>query len=409
MLSSEDSIEADNGKQDYRVEGKFWGGAELKGPRVAQEDRMVAHEFSVVQGEAYQALVDLQKEALIQDTFEALTTDIAENRLPDGSTVISAWIEPKTNTVWSASLGDSEIFAVILSEDGKTKSVGSLNNLHNPDDSQEIERLTTFAKTKDKTLQDIVRKDRVQKNRLRGELAVSRSLGDIQFEDYGMSHNSSVKKHEFGHLEVGERLFIIVACDGLTEYNPKSSLDCLSKADIGLLVSNNQGEDLGQTAEILATAANVRGSKDNISVQVTEVTSKSLKDGPPFMLSIFDGHGGQKTAQFAKENFTKAYLTALAKHEPEILNAPPFVALSLPSTQELDSSSDDASPEEIKVELDLEGNSNKDAVFGKTKAVAILSAFEMHQAKIDMAESIKLEEKNPELRRSDRMKGKQTV
>ena len=162
MLLSEASTDADNGEQDYRIEDEFFGGAELKGLRGTQEDRMVAHQFSVLQGEAYKALEAPKKQWLIQDTFKALTTDIAENQLPDGSTVISAWIEPETNTVWSASLGDSEVFAVILDKDGLPKSVGSLNDLHNPNDRQEIERLTAFAKTKNKTYKILWEKTAVE-------------------------------------------------------------------------------------------------------------------------------------------------------------------------------------------------------------------------------------------------------
>jgi len=282
ILSSESGVDASNGEIDYRVEADFSGGSELQGPRSSQEDRMVSYELSELQTDTYQALRDTQKEALIQDAFKTLTNDIADEKLPGGSTVISAWVEPTTHTVWSAGLGDSEIFAIILDKEGKPKSVGSLNDLHNPDDAQEQKRLTQFAISKNKTLQDIVKKDRSQISRLGGAIAVSRSLGDIRFEPYGMSHVPSIKKHEFGHIKDDEKLFIVLACDGLTEYNPKSGLDCLSKDDIGLLISKNQEKSFGEIAEALASVA-LDISKVLIPEPKYEFTTFSPPEAPSFL------------------------------------------------------------------------------------------------------------------------------
>ncbi len=330
-LSQELVANACNGKQDYRMEGEYFGGAEFKGPRATQEDRMIAHRFSDLQTSAYIGRDEAEHEALIKETFSALTKKASKKAVPDGSTAISAWIDPKSKTVWSASLGDSEVFAVVLDKEGATKTVASLNEMHNPNEAHEIARITSLAASQDKKFETLVKN-----GRLNGMLAVSRAFGDHRFEEFGLLHTPSIKKHEFNYLEEGDRLFVIVACDGLTEYNPKFGLECLSKEDIGNVIAKHRDKKFGKLAELLVTAANARGSRDNISAQVTELTHACVKEANPFMLSVFDGHGGQKTAQLLQEKFTKAYLKCLAKFEPAILGEPPFIKEELSATPIID-------------------------------------------------------------------------
>jgi len=130
------------------------------------------------------------------------------------------------------------------------------------------------------------------------------------------------------------------------------------------------------------------------------------------MFSVFDGHGGQQTVQFVKENFTNAYLKALADHQPEILNESPFVeALSIP-TPELDYNSDDVSTAEIEPEEIGDENSDQGDILDKTNAATVLSAFGVYQKKIETEKAIqekKSVEEEIELRHSNGVKSKEAI
>ena len=334
-----DAYNAKNGNADYRIEDIRFGGSELIGKRRSQEDRMFGYAFEEEVAPVFENLSPGEQQAVIEDTFRIMNKKI-EAELGgihfQGSTAIIAVILPKQMRVISASLGDAQVFAVVLDNQGKLKKVQELNNIHQPSAPLEKQRLQAFAKSR-----DIPEQNCVSHNRLGGTLAVSGAFGDLGYVKYGLRHDPDIKDDHF-LLEAGERLFVIPCCDGLTERN------YITLNDIGCFIEAQRNQQPGMIATLLAQEALNRGSGDNVSAQVAEMTSAvNQTDSTPLMLGIFDGHGGNKVSQFLKNEFTRSFITALAEIAPELKKILENDYDSIPGTPVLDTSEDDQSNPDV--------------------------------------------------------------
>jgi len=284
-LTADVALHAQRGRQDYQIKGPWFGGAELKGRRGSQEDRMFAMRLNKEEQSKYRALTRQDQEALLTAVTEELSVAILSN--PNfnnqGSTGLIAILDPTEKTSFIINLGDSQAFAIKINQQNALLSATRLHPLHNPNEPAESTRLQKFP---------------VQMGRLNGELAVSRAFGDKGYIRHGLSNQPELTwtQHE---LEAGETLYFVTACDGLTENG------CLTPKEIGHNIIPDRQEPLENTALALANKAIQRGSNDNISVQITPLLVKN--DNAIKILGIFDGHGGSDVAQYLKDNWARVF------------------------------------------------------------------------------------------------------
>lgn len=307
-LLGEQITNACNGHQDYYVTGSGVGGVELIGKRDSQEDRMIFCDLPRTTCAQFSSLSDKQKFQLFQDTFALMQQHIVTNLKSEdvwrqGATAVVTCLEIATQTCWSASLGDGQIFSVHLFADGTLKAVQELNYRHNPEEPREMLRLTQHAMQVGKQLEDVAPICSGTKRRLAGILAVSRAFGDTDYDAHGMIHEPEIQKKQYMVSE-GEKVFIISACDGLTEN------DAITLTMLGEYISmHHRAQNCGLMAHGLAELAVQRGSRDNISVQIAALTELSVAS--VCMLAIFDGHGGPLVAEHLKSHFEGVFLSCL--------------------------------------------------------------------------------------------------
>ncbi|MCS5709607.1 hypothetical protein CC99x_011940 [Candidatus Berkiella cookevillensis] len=308
-LSGEQLVNACNGHQDYYVVGANVGGVELLGKRESQEDRMIFCDLDQMACMQFSRLSEKQKTQLFQSVFAQMQQHIVanlkcENVLHQGATAMLSLLEVGKQSCWSASLGDGQVFLVHLSSEGTLKAVQELNYRHNPDEPRELLRLTEYTTQIGKALDDLAPICSGYKRRLAGVLAVSRAFGDTAYDRYGMIHVPEIQKTHYNAL-TGEKIFIINACDGLTES------DAITHSMLGEYISlHHHSQNCGLMAHGLAEWAIREGSQDNISVQIVELTA--LDKASLCMLAVFDGHGGSEVAAHLKAHFESIFLSCLA-------------------------------------------------------------------------------------------------
>lgn len=265
-------------KSNYRAtHSSGIGLVELQGKRPSQEDRVkvgLAVGVTLADGNK---LNDKQWNSALENTVNELQKNIAKLNHQDGACLCANVISG--NKVYTANVGDSTSYVVIVKPDGSA-TTARLNNLHKPDQAGELARLAN-----EKQLIN------VQGSRL-GTLAVSRAINDPEAVTLGLSHKPELSKPALIQLNTGEQAFVITACDGLTERG--------LEARIGTIVSANKAKTNEEIALALANAAVDSGSTDNISVIVTNIDPN---DKRAKYAAVFDGHGGANTAQALEEHF----------------------------------------------------------------------------------------------------------
>lgn len=190
---------------------------------------------------------------------------------------VTAWLDKRKGKIitWTANLGDSSAFLIIIDKTGKIQKAESLHPLHD-----------TCG---------ILNKDHRR---------LTRGFGDIHSEARGFSHHPDIFHAETPFFKDDE-VWIVVACDGLTECNK------VTANGIGQIISLNYDKSPENIAEALVNTAyhQGRGSTDNISVGVFEVSEI------PASLTVFDGHGGLYRGK--KEELKGLRATLLVKNISE--------------------------------------------------------------------------------------------
>ena len=134
-------------------------------------------------------------------------------------------------------------------------------------------------------------------------LGVSRAFGDREF-DWALARTPSITEYHLPDLLPGlhhaDRVFLCVACDGLTELPSKNAMrahiglaDCLGRAVLG-----GQADNL---AEHLVKHA-YKKSNDNITAMVVELPHQGSRPTGDLVMCIADGHGGDQTAMQVAAN-----------------------------------------------------------------------------------------------------------
>lgn len=160
----------------------------------------------------------------------------------------------KTKYITAINIGDSRI---VLSQSGKAID---LSVDHKPDLPKEREMLEKAGAFVWQNKNDVFRVYLPQ-GFVHGGIAMSRSLGDIDFADF-LSHRPDIIKHEI----VKNDEFVIIACDGL--WDVMTSQKAVSFVKKELEKNNN---DYEKVAKLLIGQAVTLHSHDDITVMIVDI------------------------------------------------------------------------------------------------------------------------------------------
>lgn len=313
------------------------GLTELLGRRSNQEDNV-----SVTPLQNFPKLSNDERKKFWHDSFTEMANQVStHNHAKDqGSCAIAcvSYVKQEKNKnyacVSTANLGDSSVFIAVRNKTtGKITVERITQELHHPDDKDEISRVNKITDKYKKTFPSMNDIDEYKKKGgvmtyisggsvmdIRNQaLAVTRAFGDLSYnykDDAVISTNPATLKDEKKvELSDKEEVFIITACDGFTERSTQNADKSTYKvksgeskgADAKLVESlltdilkENPGCSTDVLSQKLAEAARDRcKSGDNISVIVRHMT----KDSTPVMTAVFDGHGGSEISKFVSEKF----------------------------------------------------------------------------------------------------------
>lgn len=267
-------------------EGVIIGVAEIQGSREQQEDCI---QTSIQAAKEFKKLSPTARTLVLKKTFDRLQQKYGQRQYL-GTTCCAAvaWQEENNLHISSANSGDSALYLVVIDEKtNKVIKAERLTNLHNPDISinpEEYFRATDLAASHNKS--------QPTEGRLGASsgLAVSRSFGDCDSEEFGLSHEPEVD-YRSEKLEPGQIAYLIIGCDGLAE------VDDFSPGLLANYILENRQLSLKELAFKLVTDTFESGSTDNISAAISIIGSQ------PFSFLVCDGHGGDLVALEISENF----------------------------------------------------------------------------------------------------------
>lgn len=192
----------------------------------------------------------------------------------------------------TATLGDAAAFIAVYDTNKEIIAVRRLNTkTHKPTDPEERDRI-------------INSNGKVVFGRVNGALALSRAIGDFKFKQFGVCADASIDILQLdlyiSELNINKEAIgliqIITTCDGFTDgsginkqekqHHEEYLLNTLKELyNPGTLAEN-------VLAQFLAYKAKNDGSTDNISVAIQSFSEKT----PPFLLGLYDGHGGKEAS-----------------------------------------------------------------------------------------------------------------
>jgi integrin-linked kinase-associated serine/threonine phosphatase 2C len=286
--------------RDANIQEQHFGAFEILGRRSTQEDALVQQHFEA--GE----LGDLTPEQIGQRLWTTYHELHAQLRVahPDtnaGTTASTTIIHQ--DSLITATLADAVSFAVIYGQENAILAVKRLNTrTHNPTLSEELDRILQLE-------------GYVFQGRVRGELAVSRAIGDFEYAPYLIA-DADINITSIG--DIAEELSIIpsnitkvhviTTCDGYTEGVTNTQLAHENFLRQGL--EQFEGVTELALAEHLTRQAFNNGSCDNISVAVQTLTSNYSG-----MLGVYDGHVGTDASHFVADNISKTLIAQCAMTE----------------------------------------------------------------------------------------------
>jgi serine/threonine protein phosphatase PrpC len=178
--------------------------------------------------------------------FRLVNAELLKRNVRDGAAIVVTLIGP--TEIGVAHLGDCR--AVLIKQNHKFVS---LTVDHKPTERSEIDLLKQNGSF-------------VDANRTAGMLAVSRALGDFSIPGVGRCPSLT----QYSRSPDDWRL--VLACDGL--------FDVINNGDIAQIIQNEP--NMQRAAYLLRNTALARGSQDNISVIVIDLTGSSKKQDSAF-------------------------------------------------------------------------------------------------------------------------------
>ena len=257
---------------------------------------------------------------------------------PVGSTV-STTIWTGTHLV-TATLGDAVAFIAVY-RGNQVLGVTRLNSvIHSPDNKDEQKRIKAIDPSV------IFRNGRMKKtvtdkdnNEDTQTIAITAAVGNNVpgWNNNGKPIISSVAKIDTTNLDkVCKKLGItkspnlkfqvITTCDGFTEPAGKSKEDHEKYLLEKLKAISEPGNlDEKNLAKELADAAKTDGSTDNVSVAVI-----TLDTNKPFLVGVFDGHGGNEVSHYLAHQICPTfYATCFIQHVKKFLKVTPVTPYQL--------------------------------------------------------------------------------
>lgn len=247
------------------------------------------------------ALEDPTEEKQLSECVQKLDADFLsdESRREDGSTCTFCVVYPsktgkKCWEVLAVNVGDSR--SIIMRKDGRT--VVGLTEDHKPETEAEDARIRAAGGT-------------VQMNRVDGQLAMSRAIGDWQYKANPnlTSHMQKVTavpditKHE---IFPGDHL--LICCDGIVEQMSSEEAAEWTFEEIAKQLAANKFEDLAMAMWGLNKYSLKRGSKDNHSCMLI-----AFEDGTAYAKA--DEFIAGPYHPFKRDSaFNDAYLADAKKH-----------------------------------------------------------------------------------------------
>ncbi|KAK8882025.1 hypothetical protein M9Y10_044664 [Tritrichomonas musculus] len=174
----------------------------------------------------------------IPTVFKQVNEKLTKMEVTDGATIVLATVTPTLVSV--AHLGDAR--ALVVKSDG---SIYPLTFDHKPTERSEL---------------DVLKEARafVASGRLSSHLAVSRALGDFLID--GVSRMPDLTTYNIKENDS----WLVLACDGV--------FDVLENEEVGEIVA--KCGDFYRAAAMVKNEAIIRGSMDNVSVIVVDISNK---------------------------------------------------------------------------------------------------------------------------------------
>ena len=178
--------------------------------------------------------------------FKQLHQYVLDFNLKSGCTAVVARVTPKK--IFTAHAGDSR--ALLVRED----KVIRMTEDHKPNRLTERKRITAAGGKVSRSFFSSV-------YRIHGELAISRAIGDEEYEKWGLTHDP-----ECGEFVRSDKdLFLVLACDGV--------FDVLSDKAVADVVKN-YGDDVNVAAKNVVDLAYRKNSGDNLSCLVVDLRTE---------------------------------------------------------------------------------------------------------------------------------------
>lgn len=305
-LNSEEVAQAKNGQLDYTAFDPVTGIGitEAKGRRQSQEDRS---DFCVT--DELKDLADQQIKTIFLKAIATVQKKFGSS-LNGGSTLVTAIL--RKDKLFIANVGDSNAILLLIDQH-KNIICKRINILHNPSTPTEYEYI-------------IINDGDIQHNRLGGMLAVSRAIGDNDFEQFGLRHtpdifmidlNNGTDENNNQIIEQGYKLCgLILSCDGLHEEDP-------ALINMAVRIKNYLSENqftefsqihnhLQQLSQTVVYGAYEDGSYDNLTAMIMPV---DLNHSKVIVAMIADGHGGSKVAEALGKNFIPILISTVQQQD----------------------------------------------------------------------------------------------
>lgn len=259
------------------------GFAGLFGKRDNDEDRLAFGKLA-----NFHLLTHEHRILALKNTVHSLSTLMQNHQMNFVGSTLCFTVQTG-RSIYTVNVGDSMAFLSLVNNNGQSTFMRLNNCLHNPLDPIETERLQRENK-----FQFVI------KNRLQN-LALSRSMGNIDLEKIGLSHEPDVYHHAIETTDATGML--IVACDGLTERDciamTKQHGEYLNIISLQELCETYHNNDPETIAIHLANHAYDMNSHDNILVAVTKL---NLASESATYAAVFDGHGGIACADLLRRS-----------------------------------------------------------------------------------------------------------
>lgn len=291
---------------DYNIDlplknGGQIGICEVIGGRTKQEDA-VCYDASMLSLQ-FSKLDNEEKANVMTATFVSLQSQFNAPELKDkGSCACAAtgWIDDTNINLSTSYVGDSVAYMLVLDQANNVKYCAAGNPaLHDLANPNEVE---TIKNGQDRT-QD---KDVVLGQKRLGGLAVTRALGDTDFDSAGISHKPETTALSFPH-EATDKVFMIVVCDGAMEHLKGDNVAQAYAKELASVVQKQLNENNNispsKIAKSIELNATQQKSGDNISVMVVPL-QKGLS---PVTAVVFDGHNGNEISQACGRDFNQHF------------------------------------------------------------------------------------------------------